>query len=51
MEPSRLSAFSYLQPVLATGFAAVLLGEPVTISLAISGALVLLGVWVTERAK
>jgi drug/metabolite transporter (DMT)-like permease len=50
LEPSRISAFSYIQPVMTTSLAAVLLGEPVTISLVGAGALILLGVWVTERA-
>lgn len=46
---SRLSAFSYLQPLIATILAAVLLREPVTARLAAGGALVLAGVYVTER--
>ncbi|MDX2151498.1 MAG: DMT family transporter [Bryobacteraceae bacterium] len=46
---SRLSAFSYLQPLLATLMAIPLLGEQVTLSLMIGGALVLAGVWLTER--
>jgi drug/metabolite transporter (DMT)-like permease len=51
MEASRLSAFSYIQPIMTASFAALLLGEPLTPSLAISGALVLLGVWITSRAQ
>ncbi len=51
MEPSRVSQFSYLQPVMATSIAAVLLGEPVTLWLAVSGGLVLLGVFVAEKAR
>ena len=51
MAPSRLSAFSYLQPVMTTSAAALLLGEPITSSLITAGALVLLGVWVTERSR
>jgi drug/metabolite transporter (DMT)-like permease len=49
MAASRVSAFSYLQPLLATILAVPMLGEPVTGSLAGGGALVLLGVYVTER--
>ncbi len=47
---SRVSAFSYFQPLLATSMAAVFLGEPVTTALVAGGALVLAGVYVTERA-
>jgi drug/metabolite transporter (DMT)-like permease len=45
-----VSAFSYLQPLLATSMAALFLGEPVTAGLVAGGALVLAGVYVTERA-
>jgi drug/metabolite transporter (DMT)-like permease len=51
MAASRVSAFSYAQPVMSTSLAAILLGEPVTAVLLLSGALVLAGVWVTERAR
>jgi drug/metabolite transporter (DMT)-like permease len=46
---SRVSAFSYLQPLTATVLAIPLLGEPVTLTLAAGGALVFAGVYVTER--
>jgi Predicted permease, DMT superfamily len=46
---SRVSAFSYLQPFVATLLAIPLLNEHVTISLIVGGTLVLLGVFVTER--
>jgi len=49
MPASRVSAFSYLQPLLATILGVPMLGEPVTGSLAGGGALVLVGVYVTER--
>jgi drug/metabolite transporter (DMT)-like permease len=49
MPASRVSAFSYLQPVLATILAVPMLGESVNGSLAGGGALVLIGVYVTER--
>jgi drug/metabolite transporter (DMT)-like permease len=47
---SRVSSFSYLQPLLATLFAIPILGEHVTSALVAGGALVLAGVYVTERA-
>lgn len=46
---SRVSAFSYLQPLGATIFAIFLLGELITASLVIGGILVLAGVFITER--
>lgn len=46
---SRLSAFSYFQPLLATILALVLLGEHISGGLAAGGALVLAGVYITER--
>ena len=50
MPASRASAVSYLQPLGATLLAVLLLGEPITTTLAIGGILVLTGVFVTERA-
>lgn len=47
---SRVTAFSYLQPLLATLMAIPLLGEHPTVSLAAGGALVLAGVLLAERA-
>lgn len=46
---SRASAFSYLQPVIATLVAIPVLGEHVTTLLVGGGALTLTGVYVTER--
>jgi drug/metabolite transporter (DMT)-like permease len=46
---SRVSAFSYLQPLLATLMAIPLLGEHPTKSLVTGGALVLVGVFLAER--
>jgi drug/metabolite transporter (DMT)-like permease len=46
---SRVSAFSYLQPVLATTLAIPLLDEQPTPSLVGGGVLVLFGVFLTER--
>jgi drug/metabolite transporter (DMT)-like permease len=49
MAASRVSAFSYLQPLMATAMAIPILGEHLTRSLFAGGALVLSGVWMTER--
>jgi drug/metabolite transporter (DMT)-like permease len=50
MPASRLTAFTYAEPVLAAILGFWILGEPVTWSLAVAGILVLAGVWVTEKA-
>jgi len=47
---SRLSMFTYAEPVLAAILGFVILSEPVTWALAAGGMLVLAGVWVAERA-
>lgn len=47
---SRISAFSYLQPPLATGLAVLLLGEAVSGPLLGGGVLVLAGVVVAEKS-
>jgi drug/metabolite transporter (DMT)-like permease len=46
---SRVSALSYLQPLLATIMAVPVLGERITAPLAAGGILILAGVYVTER--
>jgi drug/metabolite transporter (DMT)-like permease len=46
---SRVSAFSYLQPLLAIVMAIPLLGEHPTKSLVAGGALVITGVFLAER--
>jgi drug/metabolite transporter (DMT)-like permease len=46
---SRLSAFNYLQPPLATALGVLFLGEPLTSLLLLGGTLILAGVAVTER--
>lgn len=46
---SRVSAFSYAQPLIATLLAVPVLGESVTLPVAAGGALVLTGVALTER--
>jgi drug/metabolite transporter (DMT)-like permease len=49
MPASRVSALSYLQPLVAISTAIPLLGEPVTKSLVAGGVLILLGVLLAER--
>lgn len=46
---SRVAAMQYLHPPLATTFSALFLGETVTLMLGLAGALILLGVFLTER--
>lgn len=48
---SRVSAVLYLQPLLATLLAIPTLGEPVGVSLAIGGILILIGVYITEHNR
>lgn len=47
---SRVSAFAYLQPLFATSMALPVLHESPSGGVMLGGALVLAGVWVTERA-
>jgi O-acetylserine/cysteine efflux transporter len=47
---SRLSAFNYLQPPLATALGVIFLGEPLTSLLLLGGGFILAGVAVTERS-
>ena len=46
---SRVAAFSYLQPVIATIMAVIALGERVTLPLVAGGAVIFSGVYLTER--
>jgi drug/metabolite transporter (DMT)-like permease len=46
---SRVSAFSYLQPVMGTAMATPILGEPFTLPMALAGAVIMSGVWLAER--
>jgi drug/metabolite transporter (DMT)-like permease len=46
---SRLSAFSYLQPLVATILALPMLGEPITAALLGGGGLIMAGVFLSER--
>jgi len=50
MPASRVAAFSYVQPVIASAAGLLLLGEPITASVAAGGLLVLSGVWITGRS-
>jgi drug/metabolite transporter (DMT)-like permease len=49
VEASRVSLFGYIQPVLASLFAWILLSEPITASVVGGGVLVGGGVWLAER--
>ena len=51
MEASRLSAFSYLLPVLATIMGIFLLDEHVTLPLVLSAMVIFSGVYLVERAR
>lgn len=46
---SRVSAFSYSQPLIASLTGLAVLGESITVPVAVGGLLVLCGVWVTSR--
>ncbi|MBM3773834.1 MAG: DMT family transporter [Acidobacteria bacterium] len=46
---SRVAAFSYLQPLIATLMGVVLLGERISIPLAAGGSVIFAGVYLTER--
>jgi drug/metabolite transporter (DMT)-like permease len=51
LPPSKLGALSYLQPLLGTPFAALVLGEPLTRDLVTGGALILIGVYTIESDR
>ncbi len=48
---SRVAAFGYLQPMLATALSIWLLGERITTAFVISGGLILVGVYLAERER
>ena len=48
---SRVAAFNYLQPVVAALLGAWLLAEKITLRVIVSGALILLGVYLAERER
>jgi drug/metabolite transporter (DMT)-like permease len=51
LPPSKIGALSYLQPVVGTPFAALVLGEPMTSDLLSGGALILAGVYTIESDR
>ena len=51
LEPSRATAFGYLQPPVATLFGALLLAEPVTPALVFPGLVILAGLFLAEWGK
>jgi drug/metabolite transporter (DMT)-like permease len=46
---TRVAAFSYVQPVIASVAGLAVLREPITLPVALGGLLVLSGVWLTGR--
>lgn len=48
---SRVAAFSYIQPVIATGLGVWLLAERISLKIILGGTLILLGVYLTERER
>ncbi len=51
LSASRVAAFSYLQPVIATGLGIWLISEKLTWRVVAGGALILAGVYLTERER
>lgn len=51
LSASNVAAFAYLQPVMAALMGIWLLGEKVSLSAGLGGAFILLGVYITERAR
>jgi len=49
LSPSRVAAFNYLQPLIAISLGVWMLGEKVTSDLIAGGALILAGLYLTER--
>jgi drug/metabolite transporter (DMT)-like permease len=47
---AQVGALLYLEPLVAMAVAAAMLGEPVTAAMAAGGAVILLGVWIVDRA-
>jgi drug/metabolite transporter (DMT)-like permease len=46
---SEVGAYLYIEPLVAVGVAAVLLGESVTLATLAGGLAILLGVWMVSR--
>ncbi|MGH9395517.1 MAG: DMT family transporter, partial [Terriglobia bacterium] len=51
LSASNVAAFAYLQPVMAALMGIWLLGEKISVTVIFGGALILLGVYLTERAR
>jgi drug/metabolite transporter (DMT)-like permease len=51
LSASNVAAFAYLQPLMAAAMGVWLLGEKISITVVIGGALILAGVYLTERAR
>ncbi|HTG60967.1 MAG TPA: DMT family transporter [Terriglobia bacterium] len=51
LTPSRAAAFNYLQPLIAISLGVWMLGEKVTSGLTAGGALILVGLYLTERER
>lgn len=49
--PERGAAFQYIQPFVTLAGSALLLDEPMTRAMLMSGPVVLLGVWLIQRSK
>lgn len=49
LTPSRVAAFNYLQPLIAISLGVWMLGEKISSSLIAGGALILVGLYLTER--
>jgi len=47
--PASVSAFTFLTPLFGVGFAALLLGEPLTPALVVAAALIAAGIWLVNR--
>jgi len=47
--PASVSAFTFLTPLFGVGFAALLLGEPLTPALVVAAALIAGGIWLVNR--
>jgi len=48
LTPSRVAAFNYLQPLIAIGLGVWMLDEKITSGLVAGGALILMGLYLTE---
>jgi drug/metabolite transporter (DMT)-like permease len=51
LTPSRVAAFNYLQPLIAISLGVWMLGEKITSGLIAGGALILVGLYLTERER